>query len=124
MRGPGFYEVSGLAWSGAGRISKVEVSFDGGKKWQVAALGQPVLSKSLTRFRLPWEWNGQPAIVASRATDEKGEVQPTRSAWMAQYAPGQPYHFNGIQSWSVGADGTVKKCLHLNRRYFFRWLFS
>ncbi len=108
MKGPGFYEVSGLAWSGAGRISKVEVSLDGGKKWQVAALGQPVFSKALTRFRLPWEWNGQPAILASRATDEKGEAQPTRSAWVAQYAPGQAYHFNGIQSWGVEADGTVK----------------
>ena len=69
---------------------------------------QPVLPKALTRFRLPWQWDGRPAVLLSRATDEKGKVQPTRSAWVAQYAPGQPYHFNGIQSWSVEADGTVK----------------
>jgi sulfane dehydrogenase subunit SoxC len=108
MKGPGFYEVSGLAWSGAGRITKVEVSADGGKSWAPAALGAPVLSKALTRFRLPWQWDGRPSVLLSRATDEKGATQPTRSAWVAQYAVGQPYHFNGIQSWSVAADGTVK----------------
>jgi sulfane dehydrogenase subunit SoxC len=108
MKGPGFYEVSGLAWSGAGRISKVEVSADGGKTWAVAALNEPVLPKALTRFRLAWQWDGRPSVLLSRATDETGDVQPTRSAWMAQYAPGQFYHFNGIQSWSVEADGTVK----------------
>jgi len=108
MKGPGFYEVSGLAWSGAGRISKVEVSTDGGKSWALAALGAPVVPKALTRFRLAWQWNGRPSVLMSRATDEKGEVQPTRSEWVAQYAPGQPYHFNGIQSWRVEADGTVK----------------
>ena len=108
MKGPGFYEISGLAWSGAGRISKVELSADGGKTWALAALASPVLPKALTRFRLPWQWSGQPSVLMSRATDEKGEVQPTRSAWVAQYAPGQPYHFNGIQSWRVEADGTVK----------------
>jgi len=105
---PGFYEISGLAWSGAGRISKVELSTDGGKSWTVAALGQPVLPKALARFHLPWQWDGRPAILMSRATDEKGNVQPTRSAWVAQYAPGQPYHYNGIQSWNVAADGKVQ----------------
>jgi len=108
MKGPGFYEVSGLAWSGAGRITKVEVSVDGGRTWAVAALSEPVLSKSLTRFRLPWQWDGKPSVLLSRATDETGEVQPTRAAWTAQYAPGQFYHLNAIQSWSVDADGTVK----------------
>jgi len=108
MKGPGFYEVSGLAWSGAGRISKVEVSADGGRTWALAALSEPVLSKALTRFRLPWQWDGRPSVLMSRATDETGEVQPTRAAWLAQYAPGQFYHFNGIQSWGVEADGTVK----------------
>jgi len=66
------------------------------------------LPKALTRFRLPWNWDGRPSILMSRATDEKGDVQPTRSAWAAQYAAGQGYHFNGIQSWGVEADGTVK----------------
>ncbi len=108
MKGPGIYEISGLAWSGAGKISKVEVSADGGITWATAALTEPVLSKALTRFRLPWQWDGRPAVLASRATDEKGETQPTRAAWVAQYATGQFYHFNGVQSWSIEADGTVK----------------
>lgn len=108
MKGPGFYEVSGLAWSGAGRVSKVEVSADGGRTWALAALNDPILPKALTRFRLPWRWDGRPSVLMSRATDETGEAQPTRAAWLAQYAPGQFYHFNGIQSWSVEADGTVK----------------
>jgi len=108
MKGPGFYEISGLAWSGAGRISKVEVSADGGKTWALAGLGEPVLPKALTRFRLPWQWDGSPSVLMSRATDDKGDVQPTRAAWVAQYAAGQFYHFNGIQSWGVAADGTVK----------------
>ena len=109
MRGPGSYEVSGLAWSGAGRVSKVEVSADGGRTWALAALNDPVLPKSLTRFRMPWQWDGRPSVLMpSRATDEIGEVQPTRAAWLAQYAPGQFYHFNGIQSWGIEADGTVK----------------
>ena len=108
MKGPGLYEISGLAWSGAGRISKVEVSADGGKSWALAALTEPVLSKALTRFRLPWHWNGSPSVLMSRATDEKGGGQPTRASWIAKYAPGQGYHFNGVQSWSVEADGAVK----------------
>ncbi len=108
MKGAGLYEVSGLAWSGAGRISKVEVSADGGKTWALAALNGPVLPKALTRFRLPWKWEGQLSTLMSRATDEAGGTQPTRASWIAQYAPGQGYHFNGIQSWSVEVDGTVK----------------
>ena len=108
MNGPGFYEVSGLAWSGAGRVSKVEVSADGGRTWALAALNEPVLPKALTRFRLPWQWDGRPSILMSRATDQTGDVQPTRSAWLAQYAPGQFYHFNGIQSWGIDAGGAVK----------------
>jgi len=108
LQGPGFYEISGLAWSGAGRISKVELSTDGGKSWTLAALAPPVLPKSLTRFHLPWQWESRPAALMSRATDEKGNVQPTRAAWVAQYASGQPYHYNGIQSWNIAADGTVQ----------------
>jgi sulfane dehydrogenase subunit SoxC len=108
MKGPGLYEVSGLAWSGAGRISKVEVSADGGRTWLAAALTEPVLSKALTRFRLPWQWDGRPATLMSRAIDESGDVQPTRAAWLAQYAPGQFYHYTGICAWGIEADGTVK----------------
>jgi sulfane dehydrogenase subunit SoxC len=108
MKGPGLYEISGLAWSGAGRVSKVEVSADGGQTWALAALNEPVLPKALTRFRMPWNWDGRPSTLMSRATDEAGGTQPTRASWIAQYAPGQGYHFNGIQNWGIEADGTVK----------------
>jgi sulfane dehydrogenase subunit SoxC len=108
MRGPGLYEISGLAWSGQGRVSKVEVSMDGGKSWTLAALGEPVLPKALTRFRVPWKWDGSPAILVSRATDSTGDAQPTRATWVAQYTANQNYHFNAIQSWSIDAEGTVK----------------
>src|SRR5882762_408079 len=84
LKGPGFYEISGLAYSGNGPINKVEVSADGGKSWALAALDAPVLSKSFTRFRMPWNWNGQPAVLQSRATDEAGNVQPTRAALVAE----------------------------------------
>jgi sulfane dehydrogenase subunit SoxC len=60
------------------------------------------------RFRLPWEWTGREAVLQSRATDEKGQVQPTRKAWLAQYSPGNIYHNHSIVSWAVGADGSVK----------------
>ena len=108
MKGPGLYEISGLAWSGNGKIAKVEVSADAGKTWAQAALTDPVLSKALTRFRLPWKWDGKPSVIMSRATDSSGDVQPTRSNWIKQFAPGQGYHNNSIQCWSVDADGTVK----------------
>jgi sulfane dehydrogenase subunit SoxC len=108
MQGPGLYEISGLAWSGAGRVSKVEISADGGKTWAVARLTEPILSKALIRFRMPWRWDGRPSTLVSRATDEAGGTQPTRAGWMAQYAPGQGYHFNGIQGWGIEGDGTVK----------------
>ena len=105
--GKGLHEISGLAWSGAGRIVKVEVSSDGGANWREAVLQGPVLSKALTRFRLPWEWSGAPAMLQSRATDEKGHVQPTRAAWSAIYSPANRYHNNMIQTWAVAADGSV-----------------
>src|SRR5260370_745724 len=84
MKGQGFYEISGIAYSGAGRITKVMVSADGGKSWAEAALQEPVMSKSFTRFRAPWQWNGGPAILQSRAWDDQGNVQPTRAEIIAQ----------------------------------------
>lgn len=107
MQGPGYYEISGVAWSGVGRVRKVDISADGGKTWAEAALTNPVLPKALTRFRLPWMWNGGPAVLMSRTTDEKGQVQPTRAEWVAQYAPRQNFHFNAIQSWAIAANGKV-----------------
>src|SRR5438105_295641 len=103
----GFYEISGIAWSGAGRIRRVEISTDGGATWADAALIGEERPKSLVRFRLPWEWTGREAVLQSRATDEKGQVQPARKAWLAQYSV-NPYHNNSIVSWAVGGDGSVK----------------
>jgi sulfane dehydrogenase subunit SoxC len=108
MGAPGFYEISGLAWSGAGKIKKVEVSADGGKSWADAALQEPILDKSLVRFRIPWKWDGAPVALQSRATDEKGRVQETRGKWAARYSPGNIYHFNAIQTWQVEPTGEVK----------------
>jgi sulfane dehydrogenase subunit SoxC len=107
MQGPGYYEISGLAWSGLGRVKQVDVSADGGKSWTQAALSGPVMPKALTRFRLPWMWSGQPVQLMSRTTDEKGRVQPTHAEWVAQYAPRQNFHFSAIQTWAIAADGKV-----------------
>ena len=116
LRGPGFYEVSGVAYSGDGRISKVMVSADGGKSWAPAALQEPVLSKAFTRFRVPWRWNGGPAVLQSRAWDEAGNVQPTRAQIVAHRGetrtvppatafPSQ--HYNGVTSWAIDGKGEV-----------------
>jgi sulfane dehydrogenase subunit SoxC len=104
---PGFYEISGIAWSGAGRVRRVEVSADSGATWVDAALTGEERSKCLVRFRLPWEWSGQAAVLQSRATDEKGRVQPPRKQLVAQYAPDNRFHNNSIVSWAVGTDGSV-----------------
>jgi sulfane dehydrogenase subunit SoxC len=95
------------AWSGSGKIRRVEVSADGGRSWADAALDEHVLSKCLTRFRSAWRWDGGPAVIMSRATDEAGNVQPTRSAVLAGRANGAFYHYNGIQAWAVSEDGEV-----------------
>jgi sulfane dehydrogenase subunit SoxC len=108
MKEPGVYEISGLAWSGYGRITKVEVSADGGTTWAPAALQQPVLPMALTRFRMPWRWDGGPTVLQSRATDETGYLQPTRSELIARRGGKTIYHFNGITSWGVAAGGEVK----------------
>lgn len=103
----GFWEITGLAWSGRGRIVRVEVSTDGGRTWGLAELQQPVLPLAHTRFRFPWHWNGEEAILQSRATDETGYVQPTRAALIARRGSASLYHYNGIQSWRVSPDGRV-----------------
>jgi len=107
MRGPGLYEISGLAWSGHGRVARVEVSADGGASWAEAALTPPVQSMALTRFRIPWRWDGGAVTLMARASDERRNRQPSRAEWLAKYAPGQIFHFNAVQSWRVGADGQV-----------------
>jgi sulfane dehydrogenase subunit SoxC len=108
MKGPALYEVSGLAWSGYGKIAKVEVSADAGKTWTPAALQQPVLPMALTRFRMAWRWDGGPTILQSRATDETGFVQPTRAELIANRGTKAFYHFNGVTSWGIAENGEVK----------------
>ena len=103
----GLYELTGLAWSGRGRIERVEVTTDGGRTWVEAALQEPRLPIALTRFRLAWQFDGRDTIVASRAIDETGYVQPTRAALIAARGTNSAYHFNGIKLWNVHADGTV-----------------
>jgi sulfane dehydrogenase subunit SoxC len=103
----GIYQVSGIAWSGAGKIRRVEVSADGGKSWADAALDEHVLPKCLTRFRSAWHWDGSPSVIMSRATDEDGNIQPTRSEVLKGRANGAFYHYNGIQAWAVSESGEV-----------------
>jgi sulfane dehydrogenase subunit SoxC len=107
MQGPSLYQISGVAWSGSGKIRRVDVSADGGKTWAQAALTEPVLSKSLVRFRLPWRWNGSASVLMSRAVDESGAVQPTRAALMAARGANYRYHYNAIQSWRVSEAGEI-----------------
>ena len=108
LKGPDVYEIIGLAWSGRGRIRKVEVSADGGKTWALAALQAPVLPRSLTRFRAAWKWNGQPAVLKSRATDESGYVQPERKLLVQQRGSNGYFHYNAIVAWEVDEDGDVR----------------
>jgi sulfane dehydrogenase subunit SoxC len=107
LSGAGFYEISGLAWSGRGRIEKVEVSADGGTTWIQAALDEPRHGKAFTRFRVPWRWEGGEVHLLSRATDETGYVQPTVEELIAARGENSLYHNNGIKIWQVGADGAV-----------------
>jgi sulfane dehydrogenase subunit SoxC len=107
MKGPGLYQVSGLAWSGFGKIRRVDVSADGGKSWAEAALTEPVLSKALVRFRMPWRWDGSPSVLTSRAVDETGAVQPTRASLIAARGTNYRYHYNAIQSWNVTPAGDL-----------------
>jgi sulfane dehydrogenase subunit SoxC len=111
LDGPGFYEVTGIAWSGRGAIRRVDVSVDGGRTWRKAALQGPVLPICHTRFRLPWHWDGKEAILQSRCVDETGYVQPTLGQLIAVRGLNGPlgsiYHLNAIQSWQVATDGKV-----------------
>lgn len=104
---PGIYQVTGLAWSGRGKITRVEVSADGGQTWVDAQLQQPVLSKAFTRFSLPWQWQGQYAVLQSRATDETGYIQPTREQLLKERGRHGFFHFNAIISWEVSEEGYI-----------------
>ena len=117
LKEPGFYEISGLAYSGNGRISKVMISADSGQSWAEAAVQEPVHSKAFTRFRIPWRWDGGPAVLQSRAWDEAGNAQPTRAQIVAARGESQRVlpitafagqHYNGPTSWAIDRNGEVK----------------
>jgi sulfane dehydrogenase subunit SoxC len=118
LKGPGYYEISGIAYSGTGRIAKVMVSADGGKSWAQAALQGTTHPQSFTRFTMPWRWDGQPVVLISRAWDEGGNAQPTRAEFVA--ARGQTerpvtnplgfpnQHYNSVTAWSIDSKGEIK----------------
>ena len=108
LPGRGLHQISGIAWSGDGTIRNVEVSTDGGRTWREAPLIAPVLPRALTRFRLPWRWNGSATVLKSRATDDTGAPQPEREAFVTEHGNNPIYHFHAIQAWSVAANGEVK----------------
>lgn len=116
LQGAGFYEITGLAWSGRGRITRVDVSTDGGKTWGQAKLQGPVLSICHTRFRFPWTWDGRETVIQSRCVDETGYVQPTLRQLVGVRGLNGPvgsvYHLNAIQSWKIANDGKVSNVHH------------
>lgn len=105
---PGYCEIRGLAWSGAGTVDYVEVSVDGGLSWQRATLQQPILDKSLTRFTMPWRWNGDAVVLMSRAVDSEARMQPTRKALIDEKGSNGYHHYNAIVAWKVFEDGTLQ----------------
>jgi sulfane dehydrogenase subunit SoxC len=103
----GYHEITGLAWSGRGKVKRVDVSTDGGRNWRTARLQEPVLAKALTRFRMDWSWDGNPALLQSRAIDETGYVQPMIRQLRAVRGTRSIYHNNAIHTWRVDATGEV-----------------
>jgi len=120
LPGPGFYEISGIGWSGGGKVHRVEVSTDGGKSWKDAKIQEPIHSKAYARFRLPWNWDGKETVLMSRTTDETGDIQPllheltkiwkvTPEYWVT--SSNRIQHFNACQPWKVSADGTISNVM-------------
>ncbi len=107
MTKPGLYQITGLAWSGRGKIAKVEVSADGGKTWAEAELQKPVMAKCFTRFRIPWQWQGDQIVIKSRATDATGYRQPEREDLVKQRGQNGYFHYNAVVSWKISADGAI-----------------
>jgi sulfane dehydrogenase subunit SoxC len=103
----GFYNVTGLAWSGRGKIKRVDISADGGINWHIARLEPLILDRALTRFNFDWNWEGGSAILQSRAIDETGYVQPKINQLREVRGKRSIYHNNAIQSWKVDESGEV-----------------
>jgi sulfane dehydrogenase subunit SoxC len=103
----GYYPITGLAWSGRGKVRHVDVSIDGGRNWQRARLQEPIHSKALTRFHLDFVWDGTPKLLQSRVTDDTGYVQPKMRQLREVRGTRSTYHNNAIQTWRLDADGRV-----------------
>ena len=107
-----FRSIQGLAWSGLGKIKAVDVTVDGGKNWQEAVLEEPVMDKCLTAFRFRWNFQGGPAVIASRAVDSTGYVQPTVADLQKTRAiVGFVQHHNGVFPWAINANGEVSNAI-------------
>lgn len=104
----GWIEIKGLAWSGRGKVAQVEVSTDGGKKWQVAALQGPILDKAHVRFRHLWHWDGKETEIRSRVTDDTGYLQPTLRQLREARGGRGGYHSNPVTGWVLKPDGTIE----------------
>ena len=108
---PGYNRISGFAWSGHGKIAKVDISTDGAMSWRQAELTLPVLSKAQVRFQMDWVWDGKPTKIVSRSTDEKGNVQPDRASFIAAMGTNALFHYNAQQTWSIDEAGRVRNVL-------------
>ncbi len=111
LAGSGVHEITGLAWSGRGAIRRVDVTTDGGRTWVEAELQQPVLPRAHTRFRWSWRWDGREALIASRATDDTGYVQPSLPELVQARGLNTGYHNHAIQPWKVSPTGVVSNGL-------------
>jgi sulfane dehydrogenase subunit SoxC len=119
IAGRGYVQITGLAWSGGGAVSKVDVSTDGGRSWKEAKLQAPVLPKAHTRFTFDWAWDGQEAVIQSRCTDDQGEVQPSVAELYKNWGIAgeeakkavRTTHFNAMQPWKVASDGSVSNAM-------------
>ncbi|MBN2759752.1 MAG: sulfite dehydrogenase [Rhodobacteraceae bacterium] len=106
--GPGPMVITGLAWSGRGKITRVDVSMDGGVNWVEARIAGDALPMALTRFYVDHVWDGKPMLLQSRAVDETGYVQPTKDQLRAVRGLQSVYHNNGIQTWHVNENGEAE----------------
>jgi sulfane dehydrogenase subunit SoxC len=107
LSGKGYHDITGLAWSGRGKVKRVEVSTDDGHSWGDAELIGPVLPMAATRFRFHWRWGGEVTTLRSRATDETGQMQSTREEIIAVRGMNGTDHYNGIKIWYVKDDGSI-----------------
>jgi sulfane dehydrogenase subunit SoxC len=112
LAGAGLYQMTGIAWSGRGTITTVEITVDSGATWTRAELQTPVFPRAHTRFHFPWKWDGREAVIASRCTDDTGYTQPTLAELIAVRGVNSQYHNNGIQAWKVAADGKITNGNH------------